>query len=58
MYRSLNDEKKTWQLIQSLYRDRMETEAKHQQESMLIDTIVSNSVTYVILKDTIGIQHS
>ena len=42
MLQTLTSEKHTWRLITSLYRDRLETEAKGDaEESMMVDILVS-----------------
>ncbi len=41
MLESLNSEKYTWRLVASLYRDRLETEAKGEcEEAMMLDMLV------------------
>ena len=42
MLQNLTSEKHTWRLVMTLYRDRLETEAKTDvDESMLVDILVS-----------------
>ena len=45
MLQNLTSEKHTWRLIMTLYRDRLETEAKTDvDESMMVDILVSYCV--------------
>lgn len=47
MLQNLISEKHTWRLITSIYRDRLETEAKGDvEESMIVDVLVSCFVVY------------
>ena len=48
MLQNLTNEKHTWRIIMSLYRDRLETEAKGDvDESMMVDITVSWRTCYI-----------
>ena len=49
MLQNLTSEKHTWRLVMTLYRDRLETEAKTDvDESMMVDILVSYCIYHYL----------
>ena len=40
MLEAVRQERNTWRLLTSLYRDRLETEMKSEEEPMMVDSLV------------------
>ena len=47
MLEAVRQERNTWRLLTSLYRDRLETEMKSEEEPMMVDSLVR---LFILLK--------